>query len=92
MDRMSHKASKYIALAYYLKHADEYGNPASAYTKAFAFEPTSTIEEVFAAIWPDDGLLHFVTPPPIKIEIMPDCNSIPDKPRIEFEEILRRDD
>ncbi len=88
MDRMSHKASKFIALAHYLEHADQHGNPANAYTKAFAFEPTATIEDVFAAIWPQNGLVHFITPPPVKIEIMPDHNSIPAEPRSEFDDML----
>ncbi len=88
MDKMSHKASKFIAVAHYLEHADQHGNPANAYTKAFAFEPSNTIEDIFKAIWPEDVLVHYFERPPVKIEIMPDHNSIPVEPRTEFDDIL----
>lgn len=89
MDKMSYKASKFTALAHYLEHADEHGNPANAYTKAFTFEPSATIEDVFAAIWPKEqyGLIFGRTP--VRIELVPDGNSLPDEPRNAFDDMLK---
>lgn len=91
MDKMSYKASKFIALAHYLEHADEHGNPASAYTKAFTFEPSAKIEDVFAAIWPTEqyGLIFGRTP--VRIELVPDENSLPDEPGSSFDDMLNGD-
>ena len=80
MDRMSHKASKFVAVAHFVEPADHVGNPANSYVMSFAFEPSATIEEVFAAIWPKDVLLTPTYRLPVRIEIMPDQNSVPVEP------------
>ncbi|MFC3164026.1 hypothetical protein [Ciceribacter thiooxidans] len=81
MDRMSHKAAKFVAVAHYFEPADNVGNPANSYMKSFAFEPSATIEEIFAAIWPTDEFVSLISRPPVRIEIMPDQNSVPPEPR-----------
>ncbi|RWO25252.1 MAG: hypothetical protein EOS10_31005 [Mesorhizobium sp.] len=81
MDKNSNRATSFIAVAHYNGSENEV-------VKSAAFAPTSTIQDIFSAFWPaaDDhagiALANWRTGRlPLRIEIMPDANTIPvDKP------------
>ena len=83
MNSQSHKAAKFVAIAHFHNRPSTEQDVGSNVVKSISINPDTTVAEIFAAFWPDDGAISPLTQKPFRLELVPDEATIPEDPFLE---------